>query len=811
MRKLINNCLLFAFALLAGSISLQAQEIDTAIVSCAFNVEYIQYNPACPGEGNGSLELIVTNNDGTVNYDWIDVDPNENPNTESVDALHAGTYNVIISDNSGCVDTVEFILVDPEPVDFDLVAEDVTCIGDQNGVITVETAIDGLIDSYTIDNSGIDQANPVFEGLGAGIHTIYVTDLNGCVFEKTVEVAAPEEPEIEFETLDVTCPGGNNASFIVIIETVSMTEDYEFSLNGEDFQADSTFTELEAGEYEVFIQNEAGCIFIDTVEITEPEEPTLDYNKNNVTCPDGEDGSFIVIIETVSLTEDYEYSLNGGEFQADSTFTNLTAGIYTVEVRNPDSCVFSITVEITEPTEPEPGLIIENESCEGSNDGSLTVNLPDSLGVFEYSLDSINYQDSNVFENLGAGSYELFLSNEIGCVSIIDFEITAPDAPEFTIETIDVSCDGGDDGEIEINVSSGTSPIEYALDEGEFQTSNIFTNLTAGEYTVTVLDGNGCSFTEEVTINEPDPIDALVSGGNETCSYENGWASVAVEGGTSPYDYEWSNGAKDPAITNLSESTYQITITDLSGCLYVEEIIIQNEAAPVVGAEINDVSCNGEEDGWISLEIESESYPLKYYWSNGDDRSQIANLKAANYSVTVIDANNCYTSEIFTVIEPEKLTLNADFGFEKSKGNINLVVEGGTPTFDYFWSNGSTEEDLIAVNYGDYSVTVTDAKGCEETASFRVFDLSQPLDENINVYPVPTFEYINIELVLPDIQNVQLFLIDELGREMLRTEEKELENEVITLNLGHLPGAIYLLRIHVGENIVIKRIIKQSN
>ena len=100
-----------------------------------------------------------------------------------------------------------------------------------------------------------------FHDLPPGNHTVQVTDLNGCVTEQTVEVPEPEEPEIEFETINVTCPGGNNASFIVIIETVSVAEDYEYSLNGQDYQADSTFTELEAGEYEVFVQNENGCIF----------------------------------------------------------------------------------------------------------------------------------------------------------------------------------------------------------------------------------------------------------------------------------------------------------------------------------------------------------------------------------------------------------------------------------------------------------------------------------------------------------------------------------------------------------------------
>ncbi len=795
--------------IMASGAHLCAQEVGTANVSCAFNVNYINYNPSCPGEENGSIELIVTNNDGSVNFDWFDIDPNGNVNDGSVDALHEGTYNVIISD-SGCSDTLTFTLTDPEPVEFYLEAEPVTCIGDMDGIIVVESAVDGSIQSYTIDNSVTDQSSNVFEGLEPGVHTIQVTDLNGCTAEQTIEVPEPEEPEIEFETVNATCPGGNNASFIVIIETVSISEDYEYSLNGEDFQPDSTFTELEAGEYEVFIQNEAGCIFTDTVELTEPEEPTIDFNKNDVTCPGGSNASFIVIIETVSISEDYEYSIDGGDYQPDSTFTDLPAGVYTVSVRNPDSCVFSITVEITEPDEPQPELIIENESCQGSNDGSLTVNLPDSLGNFEYSLDGVTYQDTVIFENLSAGIYELFLSNQFSCLSSVSFEITAPEAPEYSIETIDVSCNEGNDGEIVIDITSGTSPFEYALNEGEFQNSNTFTGLVAGTYTVTVLDGNNCSFASEITIDEPNPIGALVSGGNETCSYENGWATVAVEGGTSPYKYDWSNGIQNHVITDLSGSTYRITITDIFGCQFVDSIILKNEAAPFVGAEINDVGCNGENDGLISLEIESESYPLKYFWSTGEDQDQIENLKAGNYIVTVIDANNCYSSERFQVKEPEELTLNANLGFEKSKGSINLEVEGGTAPYEYFWSNGSIEEDLLEVNYGVYTVTVTDAEECEKIASFRVFDLSQSLDERINVYPVPTFDEINIELVLPDTKNVQIFLVDELGRELFWTEEKELENEILTLNLGDLPGALYLLRIHVGNEIIVKRIIKQS-
>ena len=517
-----------------------------------------------------------------------------------------------------------------------------------------------------------------------------------------------------------------------------------------------------------------------------------------------------MIIETVSVTEDYEYSLDGGDYQPDSIFTDLPAGVYNVDVMNPEGCVFSITVEITEPEEPQPGLILQNESCDGSNDGSLTVNIPDSLGIFEYSLDGINYQDSNVFENLGAGDYELFLMNQFSCVNSVEFEITAPEAPAFTIETTDVTCNGGNDGAIIVNVNSGVSPFEYALNGGDFQTSNTFSNLTAGDYTVSILDGNNCSFDTIITIEEPAPINALVSGGNETCGYENGWATVSVEGGSSPYKYEWNNGVQNHVITDLVESIYRITVTDFYGCQLVDSIFLKNEAAPNVGAEINDVNCFGEENGWISLEIESESYPLEYYWSNGDERSQIVDLKAANYAVTVIDANNCYTSEVFTVKQPEKLVLNANLGFEKSKGSVILKVEGGTPPFEYSWSNGSTEKDLVNVNYGEYSVTVSDAEGCREMATFRVFDPTQNFEQGIKIYPVPTYDDVKIEVVLPGIEKVQIFLIDELGRELIRTEEQEIESEIITLNLDHLPSAMYMLRINVGTEVMIKRIVKQS-
>ena len=557
-------------------------------------------------------------------------------------------------------------------------------------------------------------------------------------------------------------------------------------------------------------KTKTAVFFTDTVEILEPEEPTLEHTKNNVTCPGGTNGSFIVIIETVSVAEDYEYSLNGGDYQPDSTFTDLPAGIYTVNVRNPDSCVFTITVEITEPGTPQPEMIIENESCDGSDDGTLTVNLPDSLGTFEFSLDGIVYQDTNTFENLGAGNYDLHLMNSSGCVSTHSFEITAPEAPDFTIETNSVTCNGGNDGEIEVTVNSGVSPYEYALNGGTFQSSNIFSNLTAGDYTLTVRDGNNCSFDAIVTVAEPNPMTSEITGENETCSYENGWATILVEGGTSPYVYDWSNGVKNPVITDLSEATYKITITDHAGCVHFDSILLKNEAAPIVGAEINDVSCKGEENGWISLEIESESYPLKYYWSNGEDRSQIANLKAANYSVTVIDDNNCYSSETFTVNEPKELTLDTEFEFEKSKGSVNLKVEGGTAPFEYYWSNGSTEEDLRDVEFGVYEVTVTDSKGCEKSASFRVFDPNQHLKDRINVYPVPTFDELSIEMILPGLELVQISLLDELGRELIRLDEREIEEETIILNLENLAGAMYMLRLQIGEDVIVKRIIKQS-
>ena len=161
MRKLIKKYLLLALVLTIGSLPLLAQEIGTVEVACPFEVNFIRNNPLCAGDGNGSIELIVTNNDGTVDFTWMDVDPNGNVIDGTANDLTSGTYNIIISDN-GCTDTIALTLEDPEPVEFELIAEGVTCIGEEDGVITVEPAIDGTIQSYSINNSTIDQASNVF-------------------------------------------------------------------------------------------------------------------------------------------------------------------------------------------------------------------------------------------------------------------------------------------------------------------------------------------------------------------------------------------------------------------------------------------------------------------------------------------------------------------------------------------------------------------------------------------------------------------------------------------------------------------------
>jgi large repetitive protein len=781
---------------------MEVEEPETPEIS--FDIDPV----TCPGGDDASFIVIIETVSNTEEY-LYSVDGNMYQADSIFTNLEAGVYEVYAKDTVGCIFTELMEVEEPETPEIDFEVNDVTCPGgdDASFIVIIETVSNTEEYLYSVDGN-MYQADSIFTNLEAGVYEVYAKDTLGCVFTELMEVEEPETPEISFDIDPVTCSGGDDASFIVIIETVSNTEEYLYSVDGNVYQADSIFTNLEAGVYEVYAKDTVGCIFTQLMEVEEPELPEINFEVNAVSCNGGSDASLIVIIETVSTAEEYLYSLDGDNYQPDSTFTGLPAGVYTVYIQNENNCEYSEIVEVQEPDETTLTLTKNDISCPGENDGIITVLAEGPDTTYEYSLDGIVFQNSNIFENLSEGSYEVIVKNANNCIVSENTFIIEPDLPNYDLELQDISCSGSNDGSITVNLISGIEPFEYSLDGTTYQSSNIFDNLSVGSYTLYLMDDSGCIFTAMTSLEEPPPINGLSSSQNETCDYANGWIAVEVEGGTFPYDFNWSNQETSPSISDLSAGIYRVSITDGNYCLLIDTIVIENEPAPNIEVELHSLNCFDSEDGWVSLDIESESAPFHYVWSNGSQTEEINDLGAGEYSVTVTDRNNCISSAHFELEEPDEMQINGEAFIAEYFGDLDLEVEGGQPPYDYQWSHGHTGEDLENTPFGLYSVTVTDTNGCEGTADFKIFDPKLPIDGAINVYPTITFDEVNIDIQLPSSKKVSIFLVDELGRLVHTIDRSLIEQQIFTLDLDLLAPAVYFLRIEVGTDVVMKKVVK---
>jgi len=276
-----------------------------------------------------------------------------------------------------------------------------------------------------------------------------------------------------------------------------------------------------------------------------------------------------------------------------------------------------------------------------------------------------------------------------------------------------------------VTVTGATQPYTYNWNNGA--TTEDLVNLSAGTYTLSVTDNNGCknnSLTAKIT--QPQVLIATTNvANNVSCNAgKNGAVNLSVTGGTTPYNFNWSNNASTQNITSLSATSYLVTVTDAQSCKTTASAIVSEPAALKVAASQTDVKCNGNSTGSIQLNVSGGVSPYSYNWNNSATSQNISSLVAGNYLVTVTDKNACVASQKISITEPTALVANftkTDVScFGKADGAVQLQANGGTPNYNFKWSNGSNLQGITALNVGTYQITISDANGCTQKVATTI-------------------------------------------------------------------------------------------
>lgn len=370
--------------------------------------------------------------------------------------------------------------------------------------------------------------------------------------------------------------------------------------------------------------------------------------------------------------------------------------------------------------------------CDSINNLQLQSTYNDSTLTYIWSSDNIlsdtlnsNIHIGNLFVNSLSEDTIFFLqtTSPFGCQSIDSIRLIYNPIQLNLTATNDALCYSECSGSASV-IGSGQPPITYLWSNND--DSTFTSNLCAGNQFVIMTDSLGCHDTVFFQINQPTPIiPQIVDTTGTGCGVNanTGTATASASGGTPGYSYHWSNGQTDSIATGLYANTYVVTITDQNGCDTTIETTIQDTSNLDIGTNQINIDCYSNCNGQASVFIQTGSSPPYHYeWSTSDTLTDIYNLCAGSYSLTVTDANMCYRFATVNIQQPDSihsnLTINPILCYGYTGGAQVAFTTGGTPPFQYSWSNDSTGTSINQLNAGTYYLYTTDTNNCKDTTAF---------------------------------------------------------------------------------------------
>ena len=377
-----------------------------------------------------------------------------------------------------------------------------------------------------------------------------------------------------------------------------------------------------------------------------------------------------------------------------------------------------------------------NPGC-GANNGTATA-YP-SGGTTPYTYNWSNGGNTSTITGLSAGTYNVTVYDANGCTATSSVTLNSSSAPSVIAYGTDPTGCGTSNGTATAYPSGGTTPYTYNWSNGG-NTSTI-TGLSAGTYSVTVYDANGCTATSSVTLNSSSAPSVTASGTDPSgCGTSNGTATAYPSGGTLPYTYNWSNGGNTSTITGLAGGTYNVTVYDANVCYATASVTLTTQNAPTLVVSSSDPSACGAMDGTASVSASGGTPPYTYYWSNGQTTSTITGLLGGTYTITVYDALMCSVTSSVTLSgstsTPTIMLSSTDpTSCGSSDGSITAYITGGTAPYTYLWDDPSSQTTATINNLaaGVYNLTVTDINGCFAYESISLNNFGGP---SISIIPV---------------------------------------------------------------------------
>ncbi len=708
----------------------------------AIDISPILTDVSCYNGSNGEIDITVTGGtvSGAYDYSWQTFNGSGVTVTaEDQAGLSAAKYYVTVTDDNDCLASDSFLVDQPLPVTFgNSIVTNASGGGSDGEIDLVAGGGTTPYNSYSWTGPGtFTSSNEDITGLDAGTYNITVEDANACVFDTAffVDDISLFNAFISAKT-NVSCNGGSDGSATVDVSGGTGPYSYSWSNGGNT----ATINNLEADSYYVTVTDESDSRTEEaSVEIKEPAGPlTATLEGTDLSCHN--DGSGVVDMTVGGGTLPYTYSWTGpdGFTSGSEDIVNIDAGTYNVTVTDANDCIATGTETVE-----QPGAIVvtinqtEIVFCNGDLSAILEAGASGGTGTYSYLWDDPADQSGFRATGLGGGNYTVTVTDGNDCEATESYEILEPAEIQLTADKEDMSCYDVEDGSIYVDVTGGTRPYQsyrWQLDGSNFSTSRDIDGLGQGIYTLTVTDANDCHAFLSDTIHEPDPVElSLIEVTGASCNgYDDGFITMTATGGTEPYTYSVDEGAnyRSPgSFSGLTAGSYALSARDANSCLSADSTVTltEPEGVNIVSVANSDISCNGRQDGSITISAEGGAGGLLYSIDDGitylDNGGEFNNLAAGDYPIMIKDADGCETSGSTTSLnEPDPLEFEmvektniTCYGY--GDGIISVTGTGGTVPYIFssdggetFLDNGGEFNDLPA---GDYSLMIRDNNNCD--------------------------------------------------------------------------------------------------
>jgi gliding motility-associated-like protein len=690
---------------------------QVTVVVASMGVGATVTQPTCAAQNSGSIVTNANGGQGPFTYLW-----SNGRSSPNLTGISAGTFTVTVTDANGCTGTNTGTIIPAAAPTYSSSINNVTCSGNGSIDLTVNTGTAPF--TYLWSNGATTQD---ISGINAGLYQVSITDVNNCTTVSTLLQVGVSNSTVRANIAglqNVSCAGQNNG--FVNINIVGGTAPYTFLWNTG--ATSQNISGLAAGTYRMTVSDANGCSATSASILLIAPTP-LQIALVSVVAPACNGAATGRInISNSGGTSPYTYNWSNGNPTQNNI--NIPAGVYAVTLTDANGCTATLqNISVSEPAVITLSVVsVTNVSCANGNNGRITVTATGG-GSNQFSYIWSNTATNTTATNTGliAGTYSVTVVNGNNCTtSLSGISVSQPASATITTTSIvQPSCFGGNNGSINTAIVGGTSPYTYIWNQG--QTGANATGLSAGTYSVSSTDANGCTVAlTNIVVGQPVAISVtVVSITSASCGAANGAIDITASNGVAPYTFRWSNAATTEDISALAVGTYTVTVTDNSGCTVSRAANVSNTSTLTASlASIVNITCLGANNGAINLQVSGGTLPVSFLWNTTATTQNISALAAGtNYQITITDGLGCATIlGAYTVTEPSAISVTATSTAARcnatNTGSIALTTSGGTGAYTFLWSTGATTRNIsgLAAN-NTYTVTVSDANNCRQVLS----------------------------------------------------------------------------------------------